>query len=182
MRLIIVLLLGVVLGWLAGSLYPAPQAWLAALHLDAVQRRPSGEAQPPPAPSSPDASSLTPASASASNATPTAPRASATGPVDEQTLNQYRNWIDEARATHPYADSADRMYAVMMCESRGQAGIVNPAGPYSGLFQYSSATWNGAWNQYRNQSILDARAQIFATALAWRNNMQGQWGCYSRPH
>jgi len=83
---------------------------------------------------------------------------------------------------HPYAESEERMYAVMMCESRGQAEIVNPAGPYSGLFQYSPATWGGDWNLYRDQNILDPRAQIFATALAWQRNMQGQWGCYRRPH
>jgi hypothetical protein len=73
------------------------------------------------------------------------------------------------------------MYAVMMCESRGQAALVNSAGPYTGLFQYSTATWKSAWNQYRDQSVLDARAQIFATALAWQMHMQGQWGCYTHP-
>lgn len=97
-------------------------------------------------------------------------------------LSQYRAWISEARARHPYPESEERMYAVMMCESGGRATIVNQAGPYSGLFQYSTATWNGDWNTYRDEGILDPRAQIFATALAWSNGMQGHWGCYSRPH
>jgi hypothetical protein len=104
------------------------------------------------------------------------------GAVDQQTLDQYRAWISEARAAHPYPESEERMYAVMMCESEGKATIVNRAGPYSGLFQYSSALWNGDWNTYRDQNILDAHAQIFATALAWSDGMQTHWGCYSRTH
>jgi murein DD-endopeptidase MepM/ murein hydrolase activator NlpD len=103
------------------------------------------------------------------------PTPHATG--EEATLSQYRAWITEARARHPYADSEAQMYAVMMCESRGQATLVASAG-YSGLFQYSPTTWRGAWNDYRDQNILDPRAQIFATALAWQKHMQRQWGCY----
>jgi hypothetical protein len=104
------------------------------------------------------------------------------GAVSEQTLDQYRAWISEARATHPYSESEERMYAVMMCESEGRADVVNRAGPYSGLFQYSSAFWNSDWNTYRDQDILDPRAQIFATALAWSEGMQSHWGCYNRAH
>lgn len=98
----------------------------------------------------------------------------------DATLEQYRAWISEARVKHPYADSEERMYAVMMCESGGKASIVNPAGPYSGLFQYTTPTWKAAWNTYRDESILDAKAQIFATALAWSLKMQAQWGCYKK--
>jgi hypothetical protein len=177
MRLLIVLLLGGVLGWIVGSLYPAPHAWLAAVHLDNIQQWLGGapNEQTTTATTAPTPSS-TPTPSTQGSASP-----SSRGPVDEQTLNQYRAWIHEARVTHPYPDSEDRMYAVMMCESRGQATLVAAAG-YSGLFQYSPATWRGAWNAYSNQSILDPRAQIFATALAWHNHMQGQWGCYSHPH
>jgi hypothetical protein len=183
MRLLMVLILGAVLGWFAGSLYPAPQSWLQALHLDAMQQHPSEGAlsQNPttvladaPAPQS---------TAPAPGATPSNSQAAAhPGPVDDQTLNQYRAWISAARTEHPYAESEERMYAVMLCESRGQARLVAPSGSYSGLFQYSPSTWSGAWNTYRDQNILDPRAQIFATALAWHNHMQGQWGCYSHPH
>ncbi len=104
------------------------------------------------------------------------------GGIDAETLARYRAWIDEARVKHPYTDSAGRMVDVMMCESRGNATIVNPAGPYVGLFQYSPRTWSGAWNDYRDQSINDPKSQIFATAQAWQKRMQGQWGCYTRPH
>jgi hypothetical protein len=172
MRLLIVLVIGAVLGWVGGSLYPAPSALLAWITSTAVEQ-PADEAP------SPDLSLSSTAEASETPAPP-APT-SRRGPVDEQTLAQYRAWIHEGRQAHPYADSEERMYAVMMCESRGQAAIVSPAG-HSGLFQYSRATWNGAWNTYRNQGILDARAQIFATSLAWQRNMQRQWGCYSNPH
>ena len=101
--------------------------------------------------------------------------------MDEDTLAQYHVWIAQARAKHPYTDSEQRMFDVMMCESGGNASIVNNAGPYSGLFQFGTATWNGVWNDYRKENILDARAQIFATALAWQMGMQHQWGCYSHP-
>ena len=100
----------------------------------------------------------------------------------EAALAQYRTWISEARVAHPYSDSEQRMYEVMMCESGGQADIINPAGPYTGLFQYADGTWNGEWNTYRDSEATDARAQIFATALAWSLDMQSQWGCYSRAH
>jgi hypothetical protein len=167
--IIVCLGLGLALGWIGGSLYPMPQAWLDRIGLDAGEQRSEPTAEPEPAA----------APASGGRATV---RAAPGGAVEEQTLGQYRAWIREARARHPYADSEERMYAVMLCESRGQAAIVNPAGPYSGLFQYSRATWSGDWNTYRDQDILDPRAQIFSTALAWSNGMQRQWGCYSRPH
>lgn len=174
MRLLIVLVIGGALGWIGGSLYPAPSALLAWITSAPVEQD-AEDAQ------SPDLTLSSEAEASESS-TPAPPApTSRRGGVDEQTLAQYRTWIREARQAHPYADSEDRMYAVMMCESRGQATIVSPAG-HSGLFQYSRATWNGAWNTYRDHGMLDARAQIFATALAWQRNMQRQWGCYSNPH
>jgi len=187
MRLLFVLILGGFLGWIAGSLYPAPRAWLGWINLSAVEQHlsGSGERQTPAAPaqSGIGEQQQTPTAV----APPAAPAASthpaSRGAVGEQTLDQYRAWIHEARQTHPYADSEERMVALMMCESRGQAALVNPAGPNSGLFQYSSATWRGAWNTYRDQSILDPRAQISATALAWQRHMQGQWGgCYTQSH
>ena len=100
----------------------------------------------------------------------------------EASLAQYKAWIGEARAQHPYPDSEQRMFDVMMCESGGNADIVNPAGPYTGLFQYVAGTWRGEWNTYRDSDVTDARAQIFATALAWNLGMQSHWGCYTRTH
>lgn len=176
MRLLIVLIIGGALGWIGGSLYPAPSALLSLITSSGVEQ-PAAEGAP-----AADLSLSSTAEASESPAPASPAPSTRRGPVDEQTLAQYRAWIHEARQAHPYADSEERMYAVMMCESRGQASIVNPAGPYSGLFQYSTATWNGAWNTYRDQGVLNARAQIFATALAWQRNMQRQWGCYSNPH
>lgn len=138
----------------------------SALQKDtALQSAP--QAQPPSVPPS------TPPSTA-----PRAPRAA----EDSPGLAQYRSWIAEARAKHPYSDSEQRMYDVMMCESRGNPSIVNRAGPYSGLFQYSTGTWNGAWNDYRHNNVLDAKAQVFATAQAWQKNMQRQWGCYTKAH
>jgi hypothetical protein len=82
----------------------------------------------------------------------------------------------EARTLHPYSESIEAMWALMICESTGNPGMV--AGDYHGLFQYSSATWAGDWNPYRDRPILDPRAQIFATAKAWHDGYQHWWGCY----
>ena len=89
---------------------------------------------------------------------------------------QYRAWMEEARALHPYAEPTDAMWAVMICESTGDPGVV--AGDHHGLFQYSGSTWAGDWNPYRDEPILDPRAQIFATAKAWQDGYQHWWGCY----
>jgi hypothetical protein len=94
------------------------------------------------------------------------------------TLQQYRAWMVEAKAMYPYPQSVDKMYRVMICESSGNPRAVGAGGLYYGLFQYYTPTWRGSWNPYRNQSIYDAKAQIFATAKAWSIGMQRHWGCY----
>jgi hypothetical protein len=95
-----------------------------------------------------------------------------------QNADQYRTWMLDARKTYPYPQSVDKMYRVMMCESGGNPRAKGARGAYLGLFQYAPATWRGSWNPYRNSSIWDAKAQIYATAKAWSIGMQGQWGCY----
>lgn len=109
-----------------------------------------------------------------------APAPAPSAPAATDSLAQYRAWISEARLKHPYPESEQRMFDVMMCESGGRPKVVNPAGPYTGLFQYAAGTWNDAWNSYRDVGITDSRAQIFATALAWQRGMQSHWGCYKR--
>lgn len=103
------------------------------------------------------------------------------GVLDDATREQYLAWIAEARAMHPYADTVDRMFAVMMCESKGDAEVVSRAGNV-GLFQYVPSTWRASWNSRRDASITDPRAQIFATAEAWARGMQRHWSCYKQPH
>ncbi|HMA35382.1 MAG TPA: hypothetical protein VKY74_13005 [Chloroflexia bacterium] len=111
----------------------------------------------------------------------TAPDSTATAaPTPATGRALYRQLIHEARQQYPYPDGEDRMYAVLICESGGNPQVDSPDGLNHGLFQYSAATWAGAWNPYRTASIYDARAQIFATARAWSLGMQGQWGCYGR--
>jgi hypothetical protein len=85
--------------------------------------------------------------------------------------------MEEARTLHPYPESIDKMWRVMMCESSGNP-YASAGGRYLGLFQYVPSTWAGSWNPYRNSSIWDARSQIFATAKAWSIGMQGHWTCY----
>lgn len=119
------------------------------------------------------APTIKPPSPTADLPTPKPPQPAASAPT---TLDQYRAWMEEARALHPYDEPVDAMWRVMLCESSGNADAV--AGIYHGLFQYDPSTWAGDWNPYRDQPILDPRAQIFATAKAWSDGSQGWWGCY----
>jgi hypothetical protein len=68
-----------------------------------------GTPQPPsPSPTAPPTSTVPLASATPA---PTATPADA--------LTQYRYWMDEARALHPYPEDIEQMWAVMICESKG---------------------------------------------------------------
>lgn len=93
-------------------------------------------------------------------------------------LSQYRQWMEEARAMYPYPQSVEKMWSVMMCESSGNPNASGGGGAWLGLFQYAPGTWRGSWNPYRNESIWDAKAQIFGTAKAWSIGMQRHWSCY----
>ena len=95
--------------------------------------------------------------------------------VGDSSLTQYRAWMVEARKRYPYRQSVDRMYRVMLCESGGRAEV---RGRFHGLFQYKRETWRGPWNPYRRENILDPKAQIFATAKAWKDGNADWWGCY----
>ncbi len=79
---------------------------------------------------------------------------------------------------YPYPQSIDKMYRVMICESSGNPKASGGGGAWLGLFQYARGTWGGRWNPYRNNSIFDAKSQIFATAKAWSIGMQSHWSCY----
>lgn len=70
--------------------------------------------------------------------------------------------------------SARGLYRLMMAESGGVPTIVGPGG-YIGLFQYSPATWRGAWNPWRARPITDGAAQIRATALAVAQGRGPSW-------
>jgi hypothetical protein len=174
MRFLIVLIVGVILGWFVGSLFPAPQAWTSGISGKLHGQHASANGRPQTSLAPAAVATSAPASVSSS---PSARPAAKGGLPDQQTLNQYRAWITQARQEHPYPDSEARMYGVMMCESKGEDALVNRGGD-SGLFQFSPSLWKGTWNTYRNQSILDPKAQIFAAALAWHNHLQNQWGCY----
>ena len=90
----------------------------------------------------------------------------------------YRALMEQARLQYPYAESVDKMWQVMQCESSGNPNISDASGLHFGLFQYNPTTWAGDWNPYHDADIYDARAQIFATAKAWHDGNQGWWGCY----
>lgn len=110
--------------------------------------------------------------------TPATPTAVPTPAGATSTRSQYRLWMEEARVMYPYRESIDKMWSVMMCESGGNANASGGGGAWLGLFQYAPSTWRGSWNPYRNNSIWDAKSQIFATAKAWSIGMQRAWSCY----
>ncbi|ABX04553.1 MAG TPA: hypothetical protein DEF47_08960 [Herpetosiphon sp.] len=119
---------------------------------------------------------ISPSAAPASGAiNPTQAVASTPSISADDWQSQYRAWIEEARQTHPYSESSEVMWNVMICESSGNPTIQGPGG-LTGLFQYQPSTWAGTWNPYRDQPITDARAQIFATAKAWHDGNQQWWG------
>ncbi len=144
--------------------------WVMAQYLAPVPEAPDPSPTRKPA----ETVRATPTTAAA----PAAPTAVPTHSGATSTRALYRQWMEEARAMYPYRESIDKMWSVMMCESGGNASASGGGGAWLGLFQYAPATWRGSWNPYRNNSIWDAKSQIFATAKAWSIGMQGAWTCY----
>src|SRR5690242_6609225 len=72
MRLLFILILGGFVGWIVGSLYPAPPALLAWINVDAIQQRLNNgaEQQTPAAPAASTTTTLTPGATPSSSATP----------------------------------------------------------------------------------------------------------------
>jgi soluble lytic murein transglycosylase-like protein len=62
--------------------------------------------------------------------------------------------------------SAAGLYRMMQLESGGRLHAAGSGGAYLGLYQYSPSTWRGSWNPWRDRSIYDGVAQIWATATA----------------
>jgi soluble lytic murein transglycosylase-like protein len=58
------------------------------------------------------------------------------------------------------------LYRMMQLESGGRLRAMGGGGAYLGLYQYSPSTWRGSWNPWRDRSIYDGAAQIWATATA----------------
>jgi len=66
------------------------------------------------------------------------------------------------------------MHKMMLLESDGREGLVT-ADQFYGLYQYVEDTWNGEWNPWRDEDMLDGRVQIKATALALKNGKGPYW-------
>jgi soluble lytic murein transglycosylase-like protein len=69
-----------------------------------------------------------------------------------------------AAARENHISAAD-LYQMMQLESGGRV-TAQGGGAYLGLYQYSPSTWRGSWNPWRQRSIYDGVAQIWATATA----------------
>ena len=172
-RRLVLLLLGLLISS-CGASSPTVQLPTADIRLGSATRPPIARVVPAAAaPASPPIRSA--AADAGPTSAPVQPPAATQGTLAEP-LAQYRAWIAEARALHPYSDSAEAMWDLLICESSGDPEVAG--GNYYGLFQYDAATWAGEWNPYRDQPIRDSRAQIFATAKAWHDGNQHWWGCY----
>jgi hypothetical protein len=82
-----------------------------------------------------------------------------------------RDWMPIMKiAAAKYHVKAEGMYRMMMRESGGdpRAGA---SGQFRGLFQDWTGTWKNSWNPWRDESIFDGSAQIFATAYAIHKGM-----------
>lgn len=147
---------------------PTTQA-LPTAHILRVAAVSSRDAPVIPATYTPSPMPAPPSTPTSTLAPPPTPTSTFATPLD-----QYRLWMEEARAKYPYGESIEVMWNLMLCESSGNADVV--AGPYHGLFQYDMPTWSGDWNPYRDNSIFDPHAQIFATAKAWSEGNIDWWG------
>ena len=83
--------------------------------------------------------------------------------------------VINAAATHFHL-SASSLRHMMMLESSGSTHCVT--GPFKGLYQYCSSTWNAAWNPFRKYGIFNGGAQIWATATAIHRG----WGPHMWPN
>ena len=160
--------------------------WAMAMYLAQAPTSVPAAAEPAAKKETPPQAEPVVASKPVTVATPTAkptekpkpPPTATSRPSGSSTQAQYRQWMEEARTMHPYKQSVDKMWSVMMCESGGNARASGGGGSWLGLFQYAPTTWGGRWNPYRGESIWDAKSQIFATAKAWSIGMQSHWSCY----
>jgi hypothetical protein len=68
--------------------------------------------------------------------------------------------------------------SVAECESHSDPEAHNPAGPYTGIFQYLPSTWAAvsAANGHAGASITDAYSQIHSTVRHVKAHDWGQWG------
>ena len=88
---------------------------------------------------------------------------------------QYMTYLNEAAAQ--YSVPADKLQAVMNCESGGNINSSGGGGMYKGLFQFDASTW--AHTDYASRSILDPEAQILAAASLWAYRAE-KWPICSR--
>jgi hypothetical protein len=79
-----------------------------------------------------------------------------------------------------YGCNPAELIHVMYCESGGRANAINPAGPYIGLFQFLTSTFNANARYIPQANIYDPYHQIDVTAKMFANGQRGQWGCKYR--
>lgn len=80
-------------------------------------------------------------------------------------------------AAKEYLINGTAIMCLMMKESNGHSGSVNPDGPYYGLFQYSEGFWDQASSRagYGGSNWSNASAQIYTTAWALTHGYAGRW-------
>ena len=72
-----------------------------------------------------------------------------------------------------------QLIRVMYCESGGRSNAYNKSGPYIGLFQFLSSTFNANARRagIANPSVWDPYQQINVAAYMFSIGQAGQWSC-----
>lgn len=75
--------------------------------------------------------------------------------------------------------NAGQLIRVMYCESGGRSNAYNRSGPYIGLFQFLTSTFNANARRIgiANPNIWDPYQQINVAAYMFSIGQSGQWGC-----
>jgi hypothetical protein len=81
-------------------------------------------------------------------------------------------------AAKKYLINGTALMCLMLKESNGNSGSVNPDGPYYGLFQFSDGFWDTASSGagYGGSSWSNPTAQIYSAAWALTHGYGGRWG------
>ncbi|MEI6728097.1 MAG: transglycosylase SLT domain-containing protein [bacterium] len=73
----------------------------------------------------------------------------------------------------------NKLIRVMYCESGGRSGAYNKSGPYIGLFQFLSSTFNANARRVgiANPNVWDSYQQINVAAYMFSIGQAGRWTC-----
>lgn len=159
--------------------------WAAVIDLDRLPAAPSTtevESAPEPEPGPEPAVEAAPAPTAPPATDPPAPKATTPPPPPTTQAPPPPPPTDPPAPPPVNGLSASDLATLRSCESGGNYGAYNPAGPYMGAYQFGQSTWNATANWLGRGDLVgmapsDASAGVqdaMAVAL-WRMSGPGQW-------